>query len=475
MSTARAEGRMPVFSPYCCEVDSACDPPVKEVRGSPTYIRGTQMKFLLIGSGAREHALAWKLRQSKLVNSLWFWPGAPAMESLGQRLDMGREASLRDVARYAKNQGIDCVVVGPEQPLADGLADACAELKLACFGPLQAAARLESSKAFAKEVMTAAGIPTAAFATVQGEAACRATAEAFLREKGGAVIKASGLASGKGVFVCTQASQIDEAIERLYRSGMAKAAETVVIEEILRGRECSFFVFLGEGPATPLGFAVDHKRLRDGDEGPNTGGMGCYTPVPWLPTDASEQVMQAVVEPLRAELKKRGLSYTGCLYVGLMWGEQGPSVVEFNVRLGDPEAEVLAVYDQRDWAELIAAQVGLVPQPQNFEAAAAANKGAAIAVVLASPCYPFGEGESKRFEIPSFIFENSAIDFCACAGAVQLEQGHFLTGKGRVLTLVARAQDVAGARQRVYTAIHDLTTHWQGIQYRKDIGLSLLD
>ncbi len=397
------------------------------------------------------------------------------MDSLGQRLDMTHEASLTDVARYAKNQGISLVVVGPEQPLAEGLADACALLQLPCFGPLKAVAQLESSKAFAKDVMQAAGIPTAAYTTVHGEAACRKTAEEYLAATGGAVIKASGLASGKGVFVCTNQAAIDEGIERLYRSGMAKAAETVVIEQILQGRECSFFVFLGQGPATPLGFAVDHKRLRDHDEGPNTGGMGCYTPVPWLPADASDQVMQKVVEPLIEELKRRGLTYTGCLYVGLMWSVDGPSVVEFNVRLGDPEAEVLAVFDRRDWAQLIAAQLGLSPLPEGFVAAGRDNEGAAVAVVLASPCYPFGEGESKRFEIPSFIFENNGPDFCACAGAVRLEHGKYMTGKGRVLTLVARGKDFATARQRVYTAIHDLTAQWQGIQYRKDIGLSLVE
>lgn len=430
------------------------------------------MKLLLIGSGAREHALAWKLRQSELTEALWFWPGAAAMEGLGKRLDMGLDAPLSDVARFAKNQGIDMVVVGPEQPLADGFADACSALKLPCFGPLKAAAALESSKAFAKEIMVEAGIPTARHSTVSGEKACREGALAFLAQHGGVVIKASGLASGKGVFVCTSAAAVEEAIERLYRSGMAKAAETVVLEEILKGRECSFFVFLGQGRPTPIGFAVDHKRLQDQDQGPNTGGMGCYTPVPWLPADASEQVLAQVVQPLLKTLEKRGLTYTGCLYVGLMWGEKGPAVVEFNVRLGDPEAEALAVYDRRDWTALIAAKLGLRSDPEAFEAAAKENEGAAVAVVLASPCYPFGDTETKRFEIPSYVFENNSPDFCVCGGAVRLENGRFISGKGRLLTLVARGRDIAAARQRVYTAVNDLTVNWQGVQFRRDIGLA---
>jgi phosphoribosylamine--glycine ligase len=379
-----------------------------------------------------------------------------------------------DLARMAKNQGIDFVVVGPEQPLADGLADACLELKLPCFGPLKLAAQLESSKAFAKEVMAAAGIPTAAFQTVHGEAACRSTAEAFLKQRGGAVIKASGLASGKGVFVCTDQAAIDEAIERLYRSGMARAAETVVIEEILEGRECSFFVFMGAGGPTPLGFAVDHKRLKDGDQGPNTGGMGCYSPVPWLPKTAGEEVMQEVVRPLLIELGKRGIEYTGCLYVGLMWGRKGPSVVEFNVRLGDPEAEVLALQDRRDWAALIASKLNLHRMPDEFADFSGLEHGASVAVVLASPCYPFGEGETRRFEVPKHVFETMSDAFCAFGAAVRLEGGRLLTGKGRLLTLVAHGDDVHAARERVYREVRHLTATWPGVQYRQDIGLTML-
>lgn len=428
------------------------------------------MKVLLIGSGAREHALAWKLRQSKLVDTLLIWPGSAAMDALGERLPIGLDAGMADVARLARNSDVDMVVVGPEQSLADGIADACADLKLPCFGPVAASAQLESSKAFSKDVMQAAGIPTAAFAVVHGEASCRTTAETFLARSGGVVIKASGLASGKGVFVCTEQAHIDEGIERLYRSGMAKAAETVVIEEILVGRECSFFVLLGAGQPTPLGFAVDHKRLKDGDQGPNTGGMGCYTPVPWLPADAGDTVMKLVVHPLLAELKKRSMGYTGCLYVGLMWGKDGPSVVEFNVRFGDPEAEVLAVQDKRDWAQIMAAKVGLVADSPEFEAAAARNIGASVCVMLASPCYPYGEGATKRFEVSRSIFANNSSDPQVFAAAVREEQGHLLTGKGRLLAIVGHGKDFTAARQHAYAFIKKIAASWEGVQYRHDIG-----
>lgn len=433
------------------------------------------MKILLIGSGAREHALAWKFRQSDITDELWVWPGSPTMLLHGQRLDIGNDARWEDLARYAKNQGIDCAVVGPEQPLEDGFADACQAVGLPCFGPLQGAARLESSKAFAKELMAAAGIPTAAFFVARGKEECRAKALECLKRTQGVVIKASGLASGKGVFVCFDEASIDEACQRLYDSGMAKAAETVVIEEVLKGRECSFFVFMGEGLPTPLGFAVDHKRLKDGDIGPNTGGMGCYTPVPWLPGDAAEQVMAQVVEPLIAELAKRGMQYTGCLYVGLMWGDDGFAVVEFNARLGDPEAEVLAVHDRRDWAKLIAMKLGLLPEDQSFQAEVNNNKGATVCVVLASSCYPFGDKPTGRYRLPKAVFAKQDPQLCAFAAAVRLEKDELVTGKGRMLAIVAHAESFAEARKRSYAYIDGLTKDWQGVQFRRDIAASIAD
>ena len=432
------------------------------------------MKILLIGSGAREHALAWKLKQSTLTDELWLWPGSPAIDPLGQRLDIASDACWEDLARYAKSAGIDFVVVGPEQPLEGGFADACRLLSLPCFGPEAAAARLESSKAFSKDIMAAAGIPTAAFFVAQGEAECRARALECLDRTQGVVIKASGLAAGKGVFVCFDKASVDEACERLYRSGMAKAAETVVIEEVLRGRECSFFVFMGEGKPTPLGFAVDHKRLKDGDLGPNTGGMGCYTPVPWLPADAGERIMAIVVDPLLRELSKRGIAYTGCLYVGLMWNDDGFAVVEFNARLGDPEAQVLALQDKRDWAQLIAGKLGLFPSDDEaFLKAAESNGGATVAVVLASSCYPFGAGKTEKYQISPDAFANSDPELCRFAAAVRAEGEDLVSDKGRMITVVGHGESLAHARRKTYESIDKLARDWTGVQFRRDIGSGL--
>ncbi len=434
------------------------------------------MKILLIGSGAREHALAWKLKQSPLTRELASWPGSPALDMLCPRLDINLEARWEDVARLAKNQGFDFAVVGPEQPLEDGFADACESLGLPCFGPKQAGARLESSKAFSKDVMAAAGIPTAAFFVAKGESDCRARSIECLKRTGGVVIKASGLASGKGVFVCFDQVMVDEAIERLYRSGMAKAAETVVIEEVLKGRECSFFVFLGQGKPTPLGFAVDHKRLKDGDQGPNTGGMGCYTPVPWLPEDAGDRVMAVVVEPLLKELHKRDIHYTGCLYVGLMWNDDGFAVVEFNARLGDPEAEVLALQDKRDWAKLIASKLGLISaSDEEFLKAGRENQGASIAVVLASSCYPFGDSKTETYEIERETLASNDKNLATFAAAVRAQEDKLVSGKGRILAVVAHAEDFSAAQTKAYTRIDEMTKTWKGVQFRRDIGMTVLN
>ena len=211
-----------------------------------------------------------------------------------------------------------------EKPLDEGFADACNKLGVPTFGPEKLAAQLEASKAFSKEVMREAGVPTAEYHIEDDHEKAKVLASSMLDRLGGAVIKASGLAGGKGVFVCSSQTQIDAAFDRLATS-MKDASQTLVIEEVLAGRECSYFTFIGEGGASPLGFAVDFKRLKDGDVGPNTGGMGCYTPVSWLPDNAQQVVHEQIIDPLLKELARRDIQYVGCLYVGIMWSEKGPS------------------------------------------------------------------------------------------------------------------------------------------------------
>ena len=324
------------------------------------------LKVLLVGKGGREHALAWKISNSELCHKLYLWPGNAAMAPLGEVFDLAPDADFEALADHAKGCKIDLVVCGPEAPLADGLADTLATHGIPVFGPRKQAAMLEASKEFSKKMMQDAGVPTATYVVAEGEEQCRKAAYSMLNEIGATVIKADGLAGGKGVFVCENQDHIDEALKRLYQSSMKSAAERVVVEERLIGRECSYFTFLGShteedssAGSTGLGFAVDFKRLNDGDLGPNTGGMGCYAPVPWLPDDAGRQIEEKVVKPLVKHLASLNIFYTGCLYVGVMWTADGPKVIEFNVRLGDPEAQLLSMYDDRDWLALMASKCGI--------------------------------------------------------------------------------------------------------------------
>ena len=257
----------------------------------------------MIGAGGRECSLAWKISASQILGKLYVWPGNPMSREFGEVVQLDEAETFDDLIKWAQRNAIDAVVCGPEQPLTEGLADQFEAQNIPVFGPKKEVAKLEGSKAFAKMVMAEAGIPTAEYKVVNSREDCKNVAFSMLRKSGGTVIKASGLAGGKGVFVCRSAEDIENGLERLF-SKMTLASETIVVEEILEGRECSFFTFLGDSGDAPLGFAVDFKRLLDGDEGPNTGGMGCYTPVEWLPENAEDEVNKKIIWPLLATLKK---------------------------------------------------------------------------------------------------------------------------------------------------------------------------
>ena len=440
------------------------------------------MRVLLVGKGGREHALAWKLSQSKLLTSLHFWPGNAAMLGFGESLALANDATFELVVAAAKGLAIDLVVCGPEAPLSCGLADAFAAAGIATFGPKQGPAQLEASKAFAKEVMRKAGIPTAAYSVCRGEEDCRRQALGMLERTGGVVLKASGLAAGKGVFVCTDAGEVENGLRRLFHSDMCAAAATVVLEEVLHGRECSYFAWLGQQRRLSLGFAVDFKRLSDGDQGPNTGGMGCYTPVPWLPANASAQVHAVVIEPLLKALAAEGMDYQGCLYVGLMWSPTvGPQVIEFNVRLGDPECQVLALADDRDWLEMIAQACGLIEggaacQDLSTATDARATLRRSVAVVMAASSYPYGTSAGETAELPQDWFAGPRTESgaTAFAGSVQAgTAGGLVTGAGRTLTVVARGTNFMDARRRAYARVEAIAARWPGAQWRQDIGLQV--
>lgn len=419
------------------------------------------MQLLIIGSGAREHALAEKFGKID-SNEVFVWPGNAVTRSLYKILDCPVDSDFVSLIDAIKDQGIDLTIVGPEAPLEQGLANKMIEENLNVFGPVKECAALEASKSFAKDIMKSAGIPTAEYITVHDRASCEREATSMLERTGSTVIKASGLAAGKGVFVCHERSEVDQALEILFTS-MQKAAETIVIEEKLVGRECSHFSIVRDNKFSSIGFAVDFKRLENGDKGPNTGGMGCYTPVPWLPGNADQMVQQQILSPLMKEFEKRGLSYTGFLYTGVMWGQKGPSVVEFNVRFGDPEAQVMCESDKRNWLPLMSGDSSSLPE---------ASQKASVGVVLAADGYPYNSPSQQPSRIPFSVLQADHVK--VFTASVQEDNNapseFFQTGKGRVMTITSTGENIRDARSLSFKHVEEICQHWAHCQFRTDIA-----
>lgn len=413
------------------------------------------MKVLLVGGGGREHALGWKLAQSGRLTSLTSAPGNPGLAEIGA---VEPELGILDagsVAAWAVEHSVDLVVVGPEAPLAAGVADVLIERGIAVFGPTSEGARLESSKAYAKEIMTRVGVPTAAAHTFDD---AEAAASHLERVPGPFVVKADGLAAGKGVLV-TEDVFAAQGWARLCLGGhFGPAGSRVVIEEHLAGDEVSVFFLCDGERAVSLEPARDYKRLADGDEGPNTGGMGCYSPVDDLPDDLAEWTRRAVVEPVLGALRDDGITYRGFLYVGLMLTADGPKVLEFNCRMGDPETQVVLPRLDEDLLALLAGP--LPDRPLRWSGDAAVN------VVLASGGYP---------EAPETGEEIAGVEAAAARDGVLVfhagtrrENGALVTAGGRVLNVVGLGRTVAEARKTAYDAVDDV--RFTGMQYRTDIA-----
>jgi phosphoribosylamine--glycine ligase len=417
------------------------------------------MRVVVVGSGAREHSLAVKLRASRTIEKIAIWPGNIVSRAQFCTLNLNLRASWQELVECAIDEEFDTLVIGPELPLSQGIADLAFAYGLRVFGPSAVAAQLESSKSFAKSIMGKAGIPTAAYEVVRPSEVYEAAIRR-LHSQGSVVVKADGLAAGKGVFVCKSPEEVRRAAEAL-QTQMAEASGAVVLEDCLIGREVSFFYLLGAGSPVELGQAVDYKRLGDGDIGPNTGGMGCYTPVPWLPADASALVMSLVVEPLLRQLQREAVSYCGFLYVGLMWTSAGPYVVEFNARLGDPEAQVLAAADGRDWGKLIAMKLGLA-QDRELDG----PQRAAVCVVMASPDYPYGGSDSSSQPLSQSVF-SSEYGTEVYAASVVDRDAKIHAGSGRVLSVVGVSDHLVGARSLAYDRIGRIDA---ALRFRRDIA-----
>jgi phosphoribosylamine--glycine ligase len=427
------------------------------------------MKILLVGGGAREHALAWKLAQSHHRPALYMAPGNPGITHAQPHAPAAAPAPATRVAlaaddldglvAYARAESCDLAVIGPEAPLTLGLADRLRAAGVRVCGPGQAGARLEGSKAFAKELMARAGIPTARHATFSEPAAARAYVE---RHGAPVVIKTDGLAAGKGVTVARTLAEALEALElALERRIFGAAGGTVVIEDYLDGDELSVMAFVADGTYRLLLPAQDHKPIFDGDRGPNTGGMGAFAPVPWAGDELLDLVRRRIFTPLLAELARAGIAYRGVLYAGLMVTASGPQVIEFNARLGDPEAQVTLPLLATDLVDLCLAVADGTLDRVTIEH----HSGAAVGVVLAAAGYPGPVAPSQPITLDAAAMPAGTLLFHA---GTREEDGRLLTAGGRVLTVVGQGADLTTARAAAYAAVGHV--RFAGMHARGDIG-----
>jgi phosphoribosylamine--glycine ligase len=434
------------------------------------------MKVLVVGKGGREHSLCWRLNQSPTVWGLYCTGGSPGMNQVAKPVDVAAE-DFAGLARIAAKEKIDLTIVGPEGPLAGGIVDEFERAGLPIFGPSKAAAQLEASKAFAKTLMREAGVPTADFETFDDAQAARGYVKSIGRP---CVVKADGLAMGKGVTVCNDLDAaigaVDEAMEK---RRFGAAGERVVIEELLRGEELSFFALCDGSDAVALGCAQDHKAVFDGDRGPNTGGMGAYTPVPRYGPEFEARVMRKIVRPTLAAMAARGTPFRGVLFVGLMVDGERISVLEYNVRFGDPECEALMMRFDGDLAETLLA----IAQGRARDVAIRLSSRTAATVMLSSGGYPGDyvkgmaitgleriDGVEPSEAKVRWAMEKTRVKVFHAGTANR--DGALVTDGGRVLAVTALAEGLERAVAAAYEAAAMI--HFDGMHFRRDVGARAL-
>ncbi len=419
------------------------------------------MRVLVVGSGGREHALCWAIAASPLLTKLYCAPGNPGIAAHAECVPI-TATDITALVAFARERNIDLVVPGPEASLVAGIADAMETAAIACCGPTQVAARLEGSKSFTKEICAAAGIPTARWERFDDAESART----FVRRRGGPlVVKADGLAGGKGVVVAPTEALALAAIDSMMEArSFGDAGASVVIEECLAGPEVSLFALCDGEHAIPLGLAQDHKRVGEGDTGPNTGGMGAISPVPALTPEQQHVLMQQIIQPALAEMSRRVAPFRGILYAGLMLTNDGPKLIEFNVRFGDPECQALML---RLKSDLLPALLGAC-EGELGQFDLRWHDHASIAVVLAARGYP--DSPETGSEIKGLDQAASVPDVQIFHAATKLDaEGCLRAAGGRVLTICATGTNLTAARQAAYTAIDKLDCP-DGF-YRRDIGL----
>jgi len=418
------------------------------------------MKILLVGSGGREHALAWKLAQSPKLERLICAPGNPGIEAVAD-LAAVKPVDIDSLVRLAREDDIDLVAVGPEAPLAAGLADRLSAEGVLVFGPSQAAARLESSKAFAKAFCEQRDIPTARHRTVDNPEAARAFLETLDPPY---VLKADGLAAGKGVVIAGTLEEAAAEADSMLAGRFGGASETLVIEEFLAGEEASVFALCDGETAIPLKAAQDHKRIGEGDTGPNTGGMGAFSPTPAVDSATIDRVMAEIIQPTVAAMAEAGAPFKGVLYAGLMLTADGPKLIEFNVRFGDPECQALMMRLTSDLVPaMLACAEGALSQLPPLEW----TPDPALSVVMAAPGYPDGPETGSVIRGLAAAGEMEGVEIFH-AGTARNDAGELVAAGGRVLSVTALGDTLRHAADRAYAACERID--WPEGYYRRDIG-----
>lgn len=415
------------------------------------------MKILVIGNGGREHALLLALAKSSRVSKLYCAPGNAGTAQLAENVAID-VTDIDQLVAFAMEQAIDLTVVGPELPLLAGIVDRFEQHNLAIFGPRQAAALIEGSKTFAKELMQKYNIPTAAYRVFTNSN----DALAYVREQGAPiVIKADGLAAGKGVVVAQTVAEAEQAIiGAMEQKVFGEAGKQVVIEECLVGQEVSLMAFVSGSDFVPMVISQDHKPVYDGDQGPNTGGMGAYSPVPQIADTTVEQAISTIIEPMVQAFQQEGIDYRGVLYAGLMITADGPKVIEFNARFGDPETQVVLPRLKTDLVDVLLAVV----EGRLNELQIQWDERAAVCVVMTAPGYPGSYPKGASITFPAQLAEDTAI---VHAGTKE-QAGEIVTAGGRVLGVTALAETIADSQQRAYQLVEQI--QFEGAHYRKDIA-----
>ncbi|PTX50634.1 phosphoribosylamine--glycine ligase [Melghirimyces profundicolus] len=420
------------------------------------------MRVLVIGGGGREHALVWKLKQSPRVKEIYCAPGNGGIGEIATCVPIAA-TDVNGLLRFARDRGIDLTVVGPEAALMAGVVDTFEERGFRIFGPEKAAAKVEGSKRFAKRLMEKYGIPTAAYRTFSDPK----EAVAHIREQGAPiVVKADGLAAGKGVVVAGTVEEAVNAVRRMMEERtFGSAGERIVVEECLTGQEMSLMAFVDGETVRPMVPAQDHKPVFDGDRGPNTGGMGSYSPVPQIPEEQIREAETRILEPMARGMVREGLCYRGVLYAGLMITEEGPRVIEFNARFGDPETQAVLPRLEGDLAEiLMAATEGRLDKVE-----VAWRREAALCVVMTSGGYPGPYPKGIAIE----ALPENAEDLMIFHAGTKRKDGRLVTAGGRVLGVTALGRDLREAKHTAYQTLESIV--FQGAHFRKDIGLRAID